>query len=121
MKPQSKQIYGSKRVLTRLEHMVDPLVLAGLDEIARRRGVSRAQCVRDALYTAVYRALREEMILLSSPSVPFARQYDGLATVRIVSGKTVIVDQHGLPTDKTLADALRELADSLAPVPVQPG
>lgn len=93
----TRSIYGQKRVLTRLEHAIDPLVLAGIDELAARRGISRAQCVRDALYSAVYCVLREGRGLRSAPMVPFKEGFEGLPRCRIVDGRLVSVDRFGLP------------------------
>jgi hypothetical protein len=103
MKPRTNQVYGKKRVMIRLEHMIDPLVLAGIDEVARRRSVTRAQCVRDALFTIVHETLRGSLQLLEAPDVPFAQIYEDQPRLRLIGRRIKIVDEFGLPTDEPIS------------------
>lgn len=103
MKAKTDRVYGKKRVMTRLEHMVDPLVLAGLDEVARRRGVTRAQCVRDALFTVVHETLRGSLQMMDAPGVPFAQIYEDQPRLRVVGRRIRVVDEFGLPTDEPIS------------------
>lgn len=91
MKPRSERERRSAQVSL----WIDPLLLAAIDALARKRETSRVQCIRDAIYTAVFRSMRRGEEFESAPRVP---PYDGAERVRSVAGKLVTVDENGLTT-----------------------
>jgi hypothetical protein len=99
MKARTASTYGKRRVYTRLAHMIDPLLLVAVDELAKRSGISRADCIRDAIYTSVYQAMKAGEPLMRAPLVPYAQQYEDAPRLRLVEGRIRVADEYGFPTD----------------------
>jgi hypothetical protein len=96
----ARPVYGKKRVQVPVQVWMDPRVLNGIDEIVKRSGATRAEVVRDALYTAVWAVIRDGLELRRAPGIPHAELYDAIPDLRIDRGALVGVDEYGLQVDE---------------------
>lgn len=107
-KSHASAVYGKKRVQIPVQVWMDPRVLNGLDEIVKRLGGSRSEVVRDALYTAVWAVLRDNLELRRAPSIPHAELFDAIPQLRLDRGMLVDVDEYGLQVDAPSPYACRK-------------
>jgi hypothetical protein len=91
-----KPTYGKKRVYAQALLWLDPAILHGIDTIAERGKTSRADVVRDALYTAVHAVLRDGIELRNALIVPHSELYEAIPNLRLRDGTLVEIDEFGL-------------------------
>lgn len=87
-----------KTIMLRL----DPRLSSAIDRLAAARGISRSHWLRNALYTAVVRAVRVGIDPEESPTLPYAIAHmEESAHYRVYRGRLARVDDDGLVTDVT--------------------
>jgi len=73
---------------------VDPVILQSIERLAKERGSTKSQVIRDAMYSAVWDWQAGKLGgLQAAPKCP--KNFDGLST-RVLHGELVQIDGNGL-------------------------